>query len=499
MPESASPQLLSRTVIVLIALVLALGFIGLRPLWDPDEGRYTNVALRMIESGDWTAPQRHHETGHWTKPPLTYWAIAGSVSLLGSSEFAARLPNALAYLLSTLLVYFLARRLAPGRQRLAALVYACMGLPALALEWISADFLLSVLELAAAAAFVEARFGPHTRTRICLLGMWVAFGLAFLVKGPPALLPLLAFVAFDLLAGRSGRGRLLAGAGLVAFAAIAASWFLVVGIEHPGLIASLLDREVVERVASESHARNPQWYGWMLVYLPTLLLGSLPWTFVLLGRLRHPVDVLRRWRSREARTHDAADLLLALWICLPLLVFCLARSRMPLYLLPLFPAIALAATRGLRRIPTASLLVAVPVLLLIKTSAALLPTDKDARSFAQEIREHAAGSRIGEVVFVEDMARYGVHFYLGVEVEKVSMEPQAKALIDPEYDQDLRSEIAESEPDVLWIARSAQLDQIRAIAHAADAEMVTLGMPFQGRVAFRIHHRPTAQHPATAG
>ena len=79
--------------IALLACVLALAGLGLRGIWDPDEGRYTNVALNMLDSGDWLNPHRSHEVGHWTKPPLTYWAIASSVGLLGHTSFAARLPS----------------------------------------------------------------------------------------------------------------------------------------------------------------------------------------------------------------------------------------------------------------------------------------------------------------------------------------------------------------------------------------------------------------------
>ena len=62
--------------IALLATTLALALLGGRGIWDPDEGRYTNVAMHMLDSGDWLNPRRSDEVGHWTKPPLTYWAIA---------------------------------------------------------------------------------------------------------------------------------------------------------------------------------------------------------------------------------------------------------------------------------------------------------------------------------------------------------------------------------------------------------------------------------------
>ena len=152
--------------IALLACVLALAGLGLRGIWDPDEGRYTNVALNMLDSGDWLNPHRSHEVGHWTKPPLTYWAIAGSVGVFGPSPWAARLPGALAYLLCTWLTWRIARRLTPGAEDMAALAYATMLLPFGASGLITTDFLLAASETLAVWAFVEARFGPlAARTR----------------------------------------------------------------------------------------------------------------------------------------------------------------------------------------------------------------------------------------------------------------------------------------------------------------------------------------------
>ena len=90
-------------IVACVALIVAFGLLGSRGIWDPDEGRYTNVALNMLDSGDWVDPRRNDDVGHWTKPPLTYWAIASSVQLFGRNPWAARLPIAFAYLLCVML------------------------------------------------------------------------------------------------------------------------------------------------------------------------------------------------------------------------------------------------------------------------------------------------------------------------------------------------------------------------------------------------------------
>ena len=70
-------------LIVLLLVVYCFAFQGQRGLFEPDEGRYSAVSLQMIKSNDWVTPRTHPQQEHWAKPPLTYWAIAGSILLLG--------------------------------------------------------------------------------------------------------------------------------------------------------------------------------------------------------------------------------------------------------------------------------------------------------------------------------------------------------------------------------------------------------------------------------
>ena len=143
-------------------------------------------------------------------------------------------------------------------------------------QYITTDFLLAGFEALAVWAFIESRWGAPAQTRHWLRGMWVAFALAFLTKGPPGLLPLAAMLAFDRLQPRGHRRPVLDVAGVALFIAIAAPWFFAVTRANPALIEYFVGDEVVNRVASDEFNRNGQWYGWLLVYAPTLLLGTLP-------------------------------------------------------------------------------------------------------------------------------------------------------------------------------------------------------------------------------
>ena len=489
---SARMRFPARLWIALLAVVLALGFLGMRGIWDPDEGRYTNVAMNMLDSGDWLTPHRSEDVGHWTEPPLTYWAIASSVATFGRNPWAARLPSALAFLLCAWLAWRIARRIAPGSEDAAALAFATMALPIGASQFITTDFLLAGCETLAAWAFVESRWNPPAQARRWLLLMWAAFALAFLAKGPPGLLPLAAMLAFDLLQPRAQRRRVFDPAGIALFLAIAAPWFIAVTRANPGLLGYFVGDEVVNRVASDEFNRNGQWYGWLKVYAPTLLLGTLPWTPALLRWARRlPADARGWWRNPQRRMDERQWLFPTLWLLLPLLVFCLSRSRMPLYLLPLFPALALLVAmqrqREGRGLADWRAIAAWAALLLgLQVAGASWSTHKDAAEWTKAIRARAPGP-IGEVYFVEDMARYGLHLELGAPVEKLSLLPEPDApRIDPVNDNDVAHALSRREADAVWIVKQASWPRAQARIVELGYRPVAQGTPYYGRVIFRV-------------
>lgn len=482
-----------RAWIVLLALVLAFGFLGTRGIWDPDEGRYTNVALNMLDTGDWLNPQRSHEVGHWTKPPLTYWTIAASVAAFGENTWAARLPTALAYLLCTFLAWRTARRIAPGAEDMAALAFATMLLPLGASQLVTTDFLLAACESLALWAFVEARFGDGRAPRRWIALMWAGFALAFLTKGPPGLLPLLVVVSYDLLVrDATPRHRIFDAAGLVVFVLLALPWFVAVILGNPGLFQYFIGDEVVNRVTSNEFGRHGEWYGWIEIYVPTLLLGTLPWTATLWRWAKRLPAAMRGWTTRAARRQDRGALLLALWIALPLLVFCLSQSRMPLYVLPLFVPLAIVVARQRllerRGPPSWRAIAAWGVLLLaLKVSAAHWPSHKDASAWADAIRARTQGP-ISEVLFVDDMARYGLHLHLNAEIEKLSLASMdSAARFNPEFDEDVLDELADdADPHALWVVREQDMAAVRRLLAGHGIDIVPQGTPYERRVLFRI-------------
>jgi 4-amino-4-deoxy-L-arabinose transferase-like glycosyltransferase len=476
--------------IAAIALLLGLALLGNRGIWDPDEGRYTNVALNMLDSGDWLNPRRNEEVGHWTKPPLTYWAIASSVAVFGPNPWAARLPAAVSYLLCIWLIWRMGKRLSPGSEAPAALAFATMLLPVGAAQLITTDFLLTAASTLAVHGFVQARFGAP-RARWWIASMWAGFALAFLTKGPPGLLPLLALLAFDRATPGRQQHRVFQWSGIVLFVLLALPWYLAVIHGNPGLFHYFIGDEVVNRVTTNEFGRHGEWYGWLTIYGPTLLLGTLPWTLALLRWARGlPAQVRTWWRDAGARREQAPWLFLAIWVVVPLVVFCLSRSRMPLYVLPLFVPLALLVglqwQREGRALPRGRWLAAwVAVLLALQFAAGLWPTHKDASTWAHEIRKRAPD--VEEVVFVEDMARYGMHLHLGTgtHMEKIALQPMPQSPFNRVYDETLEQELAEHEVNAVWVCKTVDWPRIRDLIQASGASITPLG-PYRDRTLFRV-------------
>jgi len=450
---SSGPGRRARTAALLALFAFALAFQGSRSIWDPDEGRYVHVALNMVRSGDWFTPHLHREVPHFAKPPLTYWAVGGSVALLGRNEWAARLPNALAFAATALLVAALARRLAPGREALAAVIYATSLLPFVAANIVSTDTLLAAAETLAVAGFVAWRFDERPHPGALAL-MWSGLGLAFLTKGPPGLLPLLALVAFvGWQDGWRRLGRLLSPLGLALFALLAFGWYAAQLHARPDLLPYLLGEEVVGRIASPEFNRNSDLHGFLKTYPPVIVLGLAPWLFVWLAR---------RWRPGARAAGVAADpaaRLLGLWMVVPLAIFFLADSRLPLYLLPLATPGSLLLARtfpddwwrrpGVRRAVAAWVL----LLLAVKGYSALHTTDRDGRRAAEQLQPLLLSPPL-EIVFINRKPLYSLGFYIDAAIERVELDSVPIPDREPSYRpslQKLSAEIEEHEPATVFL------------------------------------------------
>ena len=333
-------------VLLVIAGLVAFAFQGSRGLQDSTEGRYAECARQMLATGNLLFPVLYNAP-HWTKPPPTYWAVAAGLRLCGENAWGARLFNAVALVACVLLVAGLGRAMwGPREGLLAGLIFATSFTPVAAAFIVSTDLLLTCWLLLGLWAYWRARRAASAARRAAWVTLvWLAFGLAFFTKGPPALLVVVALVVYHLAARAPCR---LGWPPAVALgAAVGLYWYLLMVLTVPGLLGYFLGKEVVARVASADFERNPEWWAAFTVYGPVLTAGAGVWLWpaVVQAWRRYAVHRAAVWRALWRQR--GPGLFLVLWVAVPLPIFMLSGSRLHLYVLPLFAALPLALARAL--------------------------------------------------------------------------------------------------------------------------------------------------------
>ncbi len=319
-----------------LAVLLLLGFMawGGRSLWDSSEARYGQVALEMLTSGNWLLPTLAGEP-HLSKPPFAYWMIAAGMRLWGPNAWGARFFLALFFTGTLLCIRALAQTMGYPRRTAwwAALIFGTSLLPFAGGHVLTTDAFLTFWETLGVLAAWKVWQSHNRPPSLWRLVFWGAFGMAFFTKGPPGWLALAAMAVFYGLRRDPRRPALWSAPGFVLFLGLAFWWYAVVIAQDPSRLAYFVGDELVGRVASTMHHRNePFW-----IYGPLILVGVGPWMIL------WPATVARTWaRVRKGLgTFSDRHLFMGLWFALPLAVFTLARSRMPLYIMPLFVPLAL--------------------------------------------------------------------------------------------------------------------------------------------------------------
>ena len=418
-------------VLLAISLAATALFHGARGLFETTEGRYAECAREMAQTGSWLEPVLNGQP-HWTKPPLTYLAIRAPYKLLGPTTWAARFFLIPCHLVAIAAVWWLAFRLWRDRQSagMCAMVYATAVMPMVATQTVSADYLLTVLLGVAQACFWEA-FRKRSRLAVHLL--WASMGIAFLVKGPPALLVMPAMVMVWLRLPRPERRLvpLFAPTALALFFGVASSWYVWEAWRHPGLMNYWLTDEVVNRSLSDKYNRNPEFYKNLIIYLPVLLFGMLPWSGWLVFRWREAwarVRVPGGFRGMLTGFSDEA--LWLVWaVAFPLGVFMLSRSKLPLYVLPLFVPFAVGAGRLLMAVYRQNLwfhkaarmtaYAALIVFVIGKAGMAIYPSERDMLRLYRLLTEQCGVRDPARLAVLGEKPLNGLSFYYDYDLKSV--------------------------------------------------------------------------------
>jgi len=325
----------------LLVFACALFFVGLGStgLFDADEPAYAGAAREMLERGDWVTPYFNGQP-RFDKPILFYWLTLLSYRVFGITEFAVRFWSALAGVGLVVLLWRAARRRMGDEAALwTGVAFSANLLTALLARAAVTDMLLTFFVTAAILAGLTAVEQPDPANRWPARGMWAAMALAALVKGPVGLVvPAMALggCLVVLREVRAGLRHLVPWEGPVLFLLIAAPWYvLALWANGWAFIEGFVIKHHVTRYTGviSSHA-GPLWF-----YLPVVLVGFFPWSGFLPAALWRAAGTVRRRRADAAGDRLAVTCLC--WLTGLFVFFSLAGTKLPSYLFPAFPAMAL--------------------------------------------------------------------------------------------------------------------------------------------------------------
>ena len=326
--------------LLVVYTIIWFGTLNYRHLIPSDEGRYAEMAREMLLSGDWITP-RYNNYLYFEKPPLHIWATALVFQGFGIGEWQARLWSGLLGYLTILLVGFTAWRLySPRAGLLAAVALGSAPMWVVGGHFNSLDTGLSACLAAALSSFLLAQASQTAKMRVrWMLGCWTAMALATLSKGLIGIaLPAIVFVAYSI-ASWNWRiwKELCLLKGLLIFLIITSPWFILVSLRNPEFAQFFFINEHFQRFTQVEHSRP----GPIYFFLPFLLLGFLPW----LPQVGSAM--LQAWRHRRGQFSSLS--LISCWVLVILGFFSLSQSKLPGYIMPTFPALALLAGYAMDR------------------------------------------------------------------------------------------------------------------------------------------------------
>lgn len=333
--------------LLVVAAILWFGLLGYRDLADPDEGRGAEIAREIVATGDWVT-LRLNGIDYFAKPPLQFWATAATFSWLGEGNATARLSIALFAFAGVLWTGFVGYRLfgAEAGFNAAAVLFSSLLYAALG-HILTPNMSVALFMGVGIGAFLlaQSRRADRDHVRRWMLLGWAALALAVLSKGLMGLVLPGAAVVLYMLWQRDWAllRHLELGWGPMVFLALTAPWFVAVSIANPDFPRVFFIEEHFQRYATSAFRRDQPFY----YFLPVLALGILPW----LPRLVQAVARPRfRWWPVAGQGFDAERFLWT-YAAFVFVFFSMGRSKLPTYLLPILPALALLIGRRIADAP----------------------------------------------------------------------------------------------------------------------------------------------------
>ena len=316
----------------IIPLFLYIFLLPVMPLMEPDEARYSDIASLMNRTGDYITPRLNHVV-YLEKPPLCYWATALSFKIFGENEFSSRLFVALCAWGCILLVYRMGTFFHDEKTGLYSAGVLSTFLYHSILGKINIlDIPLTFFVCLATWAGYRYFAGEGQRKGWLYL-LYVSSALAFLTKGLIGIaFPFAITILWLSISKRWGDIlRLFSPAGVILFLLISCPWIILVQKANKDFLWFFFIQEHFLRYTTTLHGRNHT----VLLYIPVVLLGTLPWSAFLLKALKENVG------KRVPPFKAAERQFLLTWIFFIFIFFSISSSKLIPYIAPIFLPVAI--------------------------------------------------------------------------------------------------------------------------------------------------------------
>ena len=329
---------------LLSAVIFFVG-LGARDFWAPVEPRYAEIARVMFSKGEWIVPTVNGEL-YTDKPILYFWLVLIASQAVGAvNEWTVRLPSAVGALGVVLITYAFGRDFfSPRVGFMAGAIIATSVRVIWEGRWAHVDMLFTCFFALSIYFAARAVFKLGSRNEMLLA--YAAMALATLTKGLiGVVLPALLFLSFVIIR-RDWRLILEARLpwGIILFLLVAAPWFALIDQATDGRwLGEFIYLHHIQRYTAGEGHRQPFYY-----YLTTLPADFSPWTVLAIPAL----FAGRSWRKAWSQS---VSVFFVLWFSAVFLFFSLSDTKRDLYLLPLFPTLALLVASYMDELITGSL------------------------------------------------------------------------------------------------------------------------------------------------
>lgn len=334
---------LTPLFILLSGALLYFYGLGTHDFWGTTESRTGEIIREMLESKDWVIPHLNGKP-RLTKPPLYFWTVAVLAKLTNHSavnELLARIPSAFCAMMTLLLTFLLCKKLTDEKTALiSALILATTGRFFMQARTASLDMMVVMLTTAGALFFIYALHAGASRKKWYYLAMHVSISLAFLTKGPVAVvIPWFGIITYLFLTKQMKELKSMHWiAALIIFLLIMLPWGYAV-VSRINTAFRVLYHETLVRYTNTYDHEEPFWF-----YFISLPGNLLPWGLII------PFLIWDIYKNKKTAPYT-----FSISFFVPsLILLTLCGSKRSYYLMPLYPYVAIAFALFIFRIPQLS-------------------------------------------------------------------------------------------------------------------------------------------------